>query len=99
MANEGKELIRKRQKRIRIADKSADSWKVVDEYVSDELASGSEDEKRLKEAKEASSRKRRHSLKFCLITLGVLCLFSRLLGFARDPPVSYFAWFLRLFKR
>ena len=38
---EGKELIRKRQKLIRIADKSADGWRVVDEYVSDELASGS----------------------------------------------------------
>ena len=31
LANEGKELIRKRQKLIRIADKSADGWKVVDE--------------------------------------------------------------------
>ena len=51
LANEGKELIRKRQKLITIADKSADSWKVVDEYVLDE--------KRLKKAKEAPSRKRR----------------------------------------
>ena len=59
LVDEGKELIRKRQKLIRIADKSADGWKVVDEYVSDELASGSEDEKRLKKAKEAASRKRR----------------------------------------
>ena len=59
LANEGKELIRKRQKLIRISDKSADGWKVVDEYVSDELASGSEDEKRLKKAKEPASRKRR----------------------------------------
>ena len=57
--DEGKELIRKRQNLIRIADKSVDGWKVVDEYVSDELASGSEDEKRLKKAKEAASRKRR----------------------------------------
>ena len=46
--NEGKQLLRKRQKLIRIADKSADSWKVVDEYVSDELASGLEEEKRLR---------------------------------------------------
>ena len=136
LVDEGKELIRKRQKLIRIADKSADGWKVVDEYVSDELASGSEDEKRLKKAKEAASRKRGHptqgrggpgkklkgiltstdqqlfrcelacvlifflrSLSFCLIFFGVLCLFSRLLGFARDPPISDFAWFLRLFKR
>jgi len=37
LVDEGKELIRKRQKLIRIADKSADGWKVVDEYVSDEL--------------------------------------------------------------
>ena len=59
LANEGKELIRKRQKLIRITEKSADGWKVVDEFVSDELASGSEDEKRLKKAKEAASRKRR----------------------------------------
>ena len=34
LENEGKELIRKRQKLIRIADKSADRWKVVEEYVS-----------------------------------------------------------------
>ena len=54
LVDEGKELIRKRQKLIRIADKSADGWKVVDEYVSDELASGSEDEKRLKKAKETA---------------------------------------------
>ena len=53
--NEGKEIIRKRQKLIRIADKSTDGWEVVDEYVSDELASGSEDEKRLKKAKDAAS--------------------------------------------
>ena len=62
LISDGKELIRKRQKLIRIADKSSDGWKVVDEYVSDELASGSEDEKRLKKAKEAASRKRRQSL-------------------------------------
>ncbi|CAH3176310.1 unnamed protein product [Porites lobata] len=49
----------KNKQLIRIADKSADGWEVVDEYVSDELASGSEDEKRLKKAKEAASRKRR----------------------------------------
>ena len=59
LANEGKELIRKQQKLIRIADKSAHGWKVVDEYVLNELASGSEDKKHLKKAKEAASRKRR----------------------------------------
>ena len=54
-------MIRKRKKLIRIADKSADGWRVVDEYVSDELASGSEDEKRLKRAKDAANRKRRQA--------------------------------------
>ena len=47
---------------IRITDKSVDGSKVVDGYVSDELASGSEDEKRLKKAKEAACRKRRQSI-------------------------------------
>ncbi|KAK3737378.1 hypothetical protein QZH41_011513, partial [Actinostola sp. cb2023] len=45
---EGKKLIKKRQKLIRIADKAKDDWRVVEEYVSDELASDTEDEKRLK---------------------------------------------------
>ena len=53
------ELICKRQKLIRIADKSVYGWKVVDEYISDEMASDLEDEKHLKEAKEAASWKRR----------------------------------------
>ena len=47
---EARQLIRKRQKLIKIADKSKDGWQVVAEYESDELASGSEDEKRLKKA-------------------------------------------------
>ena len=53
------ELICKRQKLIRIADKSVDGWKVVDEYISDEMASDLKEEKRLKKAKEAASWKRR----------------------------------------
>ena len=56
---EGKVLIRARQKLTRIADKSADGWRVVNEYVSDELASCSEDEKRLKRAKDKANRKRK----------------------------------------
>ena len=60
LADEEKELICKQQKLIRIADKSADGWKVIDENVPDELASGSEDEKRVMKAKDTASRKRRH---------------------------------------
>ena len=62
LIKEGKELIRKRQKQIRIADKSVDGWKVVDEYVSDDLALGSEDDKRLRRARETVGRKRRQAL-------------------------------------
>ena len=59
LSQEGTQRIRKRQKLIKIADKSKDGWRVVAEYESDELASGSEDEKRLKKAREAASRKKR----------------------------------------
>ena len=45
-----------------IADKSVDVWKVVDEYLSDELASDSADEKRLKRARDVASRKRKQNL-------------------------------------
>ena len=44
---------------IKIADKSKDGWQAVAEYESDELASGSEDGKRLKKAREVAGRKRR----------------------------------------
>ena len=40
-------LVTKRMKVIKIADKSQYSWATVQEYLSDELASDSEDEKRL----------------------------------------------------
>ena len=58
-SQEARELIRKRQKLIKIADKSKDGWQVVAEYESDELASDSEDEKQLKKARETVSGKRR----------------------------------------
>ena len=44
LAKDGRLLIRKRQKLIKIADKSKDGWQVVAEYEFDELASGSDDE-------------------------------------------------------
>ena len=61
ISSDGKSSIHRRQKLIKIADRSKDGWKVVEEYESDGLASNSEDEKRVKKAKEAASRKRRLS--------------------------------------
>ena len=62
LVNDAKGLLKRRQKLIKIADRNKDGWKVVEEYESDEIASDSEDEKRLKRAKEAAGRKRRQSL-------------------------------------
>ena len=44
------DLIRKRQKLIKLADKSDAGWLVVQEYELEELADDSEDEKRIKKA-------------------------------------------------
>jgi len=53
------EHIRKRQKLIKIAHGIKDGWQVVEAYGSDDLASGSKDEKRPEKAKDTSSRERK----------------------------------------
>ena len=45
---EAKTEVAKRQKLIKIADRSAQGWQTVKEYVRDDLCDGSDDEKRLK---------------------------------------------------
>ena len=55
---EGKLIIKKRQKLIKIADKNRDGWLVVQEYESDDLASDPEDEKKIHKAKVAAEKKR-----------------------------------------
>ena len=52
---EGKKLIRKRMKLIKLADR--EDWETVAQYVSDEMASDSEDEKRINRARRAASAK------------------------------------------
>ena len=47
-------------KLIRFADKSEGGWGAVDEYLSDEVASDSDDEKKMRAANERAIRKRRN---------------------------------------
>ena len=51
------QLIRKRQKLVKIADKSEFGWLVAREYDEDEIASNSDDDKRLKKAEKAAMAK------------------------------------------
>jgi len=46
---------------IKIADKNRDGWLVVQEYETDDLASDSEDEKKIRKAKAAAEKKRKEA--------------------------------------
>ena len=54
---EGTGIVSKRIKAIKLADKSEFGWQTVNEYLSDELASDSEDEKRMYRAERRAERK------------------------------------------
>ena len=54
---EGAELVEKRIKAIKLADKSDYGWATVSEYLSDALASDSDDEKRMYRAEKRAERK------------------------------------------
>lgn len=53
---EGKKLIKKRMKLIKLADR--ENWDVVNEYLTDDMASDSEDEKRINKAIRSANSKR-----------------------------------------
>ena len=65
LVSEGKKLLKKRQKLIKIADRSKDGWLIVQEYESDDLASDSKDEKKLRKAKNAVEKKRKEVKSGC----------------------------------
>jgi hypothetical protein len=50
--------IKERQKLIRLADRSELGWGVVKEYIADDLASDSGDEKRIRKAEKAAAAKK-----------------------------------------
>ena len=52
--------IKRRNRLIRIADKSEAGWAAVDEYLSDEVASGSEDKKKIRAAEQRVLRKKKN---------------------------------------
>ena len=54
-----KELLRHRQKVIKLADQSEHGWRTVAEYETNPIASDSEDEKRIYRAEARASRKSR----------------------------------------
>ena len=57
LLEEGEKLITERQKHIRIADRSEHGWATVEEYLEDELADNSDDEKRLSRADNRAGKK------------------------------------------
>ena len=58
-ANHALAAIQKRQKLIKLADKSEAGWMAVEEYESDELADDSDDAKRIKKAQEKAARRKK----------------------------------------
>ena len=58
---EAKLIIKKRQKLIKIAEKNRDGWLVVQKYETHDLASDSEDEKKIRKAQASAEKKRKEA--------------------------------------
>ena len=70
LLNEGKIAIEARMKLIKLADKSDHGWQTVSEYITNELADNSDDEKRIDRAEQAAERKSKNQgCKGCEISL------------------------------
>ena len=53
------EIIRKLNKLIRLADKSEAGWAIVEEYQTDELASDTDDDRKIRRAEKAALEKKK----------------------------------------
>lgn len=60
-ATEADTLLKQRQKKIKLADKSEAGWLAVKEYETEELASDSDDEQRIRKAQKSALQKRRQN--------------------------------------
>ena len=69
--NAASKALHRRNKLIRIADKSEAGWAAVDEYLSDDVASGSEDEKKIRAAEQ---RALKHCQKNLLFFMFCACI-------------------------
>ena len=52
-------MIRKQYKRIRLVDKSEAGWAIVEEYKTDELASDTDDDRKIRRAEKAALEKKK----------------------------------------
>lgn len=59
--NEGMKLISKRQKHILLADREEDGWEVVKCYEADDLADGTDDEKRIEKSRRQAKTNKKES--------------------------------------
>ena len=59
--NAASKAIKRRNKLIRIADKSEAGWAAVEEYLSNEVAFGSEDGKKIRAAEQRALRKKKNA--------------------------------------
>lgn len=59
--SEAEKILNKRIKLVKLADRSEFGWQTVEEYESDDLASDSEDDKKIKKAEAAVREKRKRS--------------------------------------
>ena len=57
LLEEGTKLVCERQKLIRMADRSEHGWVIVEEYLEDELADNSDDDKRMQKAEYRAGRR------------------------------------------